>query len=283
MNFLRKSGSLVAVWIKSLATAAQYSFCSGSRSHGTNIVMTHFMQRSLVKILDTVVFKSPDQLLVLTLSVTIFVDCSPYTFNILRCSAWCRPSRTWITFNRFSTIFEAFVLHFYLCCTHCIIPKSLLNHPNSFREVMFKLNAKFDANSLLYLLSHFECHGHTVHMLTQWGLLPPLTSTVKSLLFMHMHSSPWLPGYINVTWTILHVLTILDFFWTDLKQWICIKFCVKLQHSFAEILDNWEGHCYRQLIIGSFIAITHLLMYPILYRDFWQNIKSPRLLSLSAD
>ena len=31
---------------------------------------------------------------------------------------------------------------------------------------------------------------HTVHMLIQWHLLPPLTSTVKSLLFIHVHSSP---------------------------------------------------------------------------------------------
>ena len=52
-----------------------------------------------------------------------------------------------------------------------------------------KLNAKFDAGLLLYSLSHFECNGHTVHMLTQQHLLPPLTSTVKSSLFMHAHSS----------------------------------------------------------------------------------------------
>ena len=64
----------------------------------------------------------------------------------------------------------------------------LLNHWNSFRGGMFKLNAKFDADLLLYSLSHFECDGHTVHMLTQWCLPPPLTSTVKSILFMHMHS-----------------------------------------------------------------------------------------------
>ena len=44
---------------------------------------------------------------------------------------------------------------------------------NSFHGWMFKLNAKCDADSLLYLLSHFECNGHTVHMLTQWCLLPP--------------------------------------------------------------------------------------------------------------
>ena len=55
---------------------------------------------------------------------------------------------------------------------------------------MFKLRAKFHADVLLYSLSHFECNGHTVHMLTQWCLPPPLISTVKLLLFMPAHSSP---------------------------------------------------------------------------------------------
>ena len=55
---------------------------------------------------------------------------------------------------------------------------------------MFKLNTKFDAYSLLYLLSHSECDGHTAHMLTQQHLLPPLTSTVKLSLFTHACSSP---------------------------------------------------------------------------------------------
>ena len=67
---------------------------------------------------------------------------------------------------------------------------SLLNHLNIFCRRMFKLNAKFDADLLLYLLSHFECDSHTVHMLTQWCLPPPLTSAVKSSLFMNAHSSP---------------------------------------------------------------------------------------------
>ena len=35
---------------------------------------------------------------------------------------------------------------------------------SSFPGGKFKLNAKFDADSLLYSLSHFECDGHTVHM-----------------------------------------------------------------------------------------------------------------------
>ena len=58
---------------------------------------------------------------------------------------------------------------------------SLLNHPNSFHGGMFKVSAKFDADLLLYLLSHFNFDGHTVHMLTQQCLLPPVTSKVKSL------------------------------------------------------------------------------------------------------
>ena len=55
---------------------------------------------------------------------------------------------------------------------------------------MFKLNAKFDADSLFYSFSHFECDGHTVQMLIQQHLPPSLTSTVKSSLFTHAHSSP---------------------------------------------------------------------------------------------
>ena len=111
-------------------------------------------------------------------------------FSMLRCSDFCRPSRTWITFNRFLTMSDVLVLHFYLCCTHCIIAKSCLNYLNSFCGAMFKLNTKFDADLWLYLLSHFECDSHTVHILTQWCLSPPLTSTVKSSLFTYAHSRP---------------------------------------------------------------------------------------------
>ena len=80
--------------------------------------------------------------------------------------------------------------HFYLHCTHYIVPKRLLNHPNSFCGGMFKLHTKYDADSLLYLLTHFECDGHTVHVFAQQPLPHPLTSTVKSSLFTPVHSSP---------------------------------------------------------------------------------------------
>ena len=77
-----------------------------------------------------------------------------------------------------------------MCCNSLHHPESLLNHLNNFHRGMFKLHAKFDADSLLYLLSHFECNGCTVHMLTQRHLPPPLTSTVNLSLLTHAHSSP---------------------------------------------------------------------------------------------
>ena len=75
----------------------------------------------------------------------------------------------------------------------------LLNHPNSFPGGMFKLNAKFDADSLLYSV----ILGVMVTQYT-WSLKkhlpPPLTSTVKSSLFKHVFPihPPWLPDYKDV-------------------------------------------------------------------------------------
>ena len=136
--------------------------------------------------------ESPGQLLVLTLSV---IDL-----------CWLQPIQCWNVFGYVllvagllehgllstdsRTIFEGFMTHFYLCCPHYIIPESLLNHPNSFLRGMFKLNTKSDADYLYYSLSRFECHSHTVHILTQCCPPHPLTSTVKLPLFTHVHFSP---------------------------------------------------------------------------------------------
>ena len=43
----------------------------------------------------------------------------------------------------------------------------------SFHGEMFKRNTRCNADSLLHLLSHFECDSHTVHMLTQWASTTP--------------------------------------------------------------------------------------------------------------
>ena len=85
----------------------------------------------------------------------------------------------------------------------------LLNCANSFHGGMLKLNTKFDADSLVYLLSHFECDGHTVHMPLD-GVYCPHWLVQWSHHCSHMCISvhcPWLPGHINVTQTVLVILT----------------------------------------------------------------------------
>ena len=125
---------------------------------------------------------------------------------------------------------------------------------------MFKRNAKFDADFLLYSLSHFECDGHTAHMLTQWCLLSPLTSTVKSSLFTHVHSSPLslaarLHGchrnhcYINNGWTFS-------------KQTVCVCVCVCVERERETLRQNftyiymYKMHIYICIHIYVFTYIN---------------------------
>ena len=89
----------------------------------------------------------------------------------------------------------------------------LLNHLSSFYRGRFKLTAKFDADSLLYSLSFWmwwlhSTHAHststTPHWLVQWN-------HHCSCMCLPVHS-PWLPGYINVTQTIVVILTMTGLF-----------------------------------------------------------------------
>ena len=73
--------------------------------------------------------------------------------------------------------------------TSCPQLRGLLNHADSFHGGMFKLNPKIWCRFVV-LLTQLECNNHTEHVLTQWCLPPSLTSTGKSSLFMHVHSSP---------------------------------------------------------------------------------------------
>ena len=113
---------------------------------------------------------------------------------------------------------------------------------------MFKLNAKCDEDSLLYLLGHFEWDDHTVHLLTQQHLPSPLTNTVNSSLFTQAHSSPLSLAaklhrchadrshYINNGWTfsrqtsykcvcILHDIFPLTF-WCIFFQYVCVHILI---------------------------------------------------------
>ena len=122
MNFLRKFGSLVVVWIKLLATAAQYSFWSSSRSHRTNFATTCFMPRSCIKISDTVVFGIPrsDSS---SRTITDLYDCSPCTLNILRCSACCRlPERGSLSTHSWPSLKH--LCHTFICTALALSPKA---------------------------------------------------------------------------------------------------------------------------------------------------------------
>ena len=90
---------------------------------------------------------------------------------------------------------------------------SLLNHLNSFHGGMFNLNAKFDADSLLYsVMPNAVATEYT--WLTQW-CLPPHWPVQGSRHCSHLHISlhaPWLPGHINVMQTVLIMLTMAGLF-----------------------------------------------------------------------
>ena len=119
--------------------------------------------------------------------------------NCTRCDAW------------------AGVLSWWSCQSPVVHSYSLLNHLNSFQGGMLKLHTKSDADSLLCSLSHLECGGHTVHMVTQQHLLPSLSSTVKSSLFTCAFQSTLLGCQVTLMSRkpFLHLLQ-LAFFWRDL-------------------------------------------------------------------
>ena len=90
---------------------------------------------------------------------------------------------------------------------------SLLNHPNRDHRGIFKLNTKYDADSLLYsvilnaMATQYTCSLNGIshsHWLVEWN-------SQCSHLRIPVHS-PGLPGYINVTQTILIILSMARLF-----------------------------------------------------------------------
>ena len=60
------------------------------------------------------------------------------------------------------------------------------------------------------------------------------------------------------------------------EQWICIKFFIKLKHSSVETIQLiQEDLSYGQLVIGSFITTTRLLMHHISCRVFSKTSNHP--------
>ena len=112
------------------------------------------------------------------------------------------------------------MMHEWACCldeaaNHLPVVHSCshLNHPNTFCRGMFRLNATLDAAPLLFSVilnvktTRYTCSLNSIywpHWLVQW-------SSHWSCMCIPVHSS-WLPGYMDVTKTILIILTIVGVF-----------------------------------------------------------------------
>ena len=80
-------------------------------------------------------------------------------------------------------------VHWWSCQSPVAHSCSLLNHLNSLHRGMLKFNAVFDAYSLFYSQLFWMWWPHATHAHSV-ASTAPLTSTVKSSLFTHVHSSP---------------------------------------------------------------------------------------------
>ena len=132
---------------------------------------------------------------------------------------------------------------------------------------MFKLNANSDADSFLCLLSHFKCDGHTVHILTQWCPPPPLTSTLQSSLFTHVHSSP-LSLAARLHWCCTVILTMVGLFpdrphmqrnivqwtewpWNVIRGWGGVKGLLKLDYWEVVVIKEWDAWNWDIEVAGN--------------------------------
>ena len=55
----------------------------------------------------------------------------------------------------------------------------------------------------------------------------------------------------------------------QVEQRVCMKFCIKFEHSSGHYSDDAEGRSYGQLVIGSFIITMCPFVQNILCRVFW--------------
>ena len=60
-----------------------------------------------------------------------------------------------------------------------------------------------------------------------------------------------------------------------LEQWICNKFCIKVEHYSRNYYYDSEGCSYEKLVIGSFIMTTHLLMHHVCAEFFGEAANHP--------
>ena len=126
MTFLRKSISLVAVWLKSVSICSMmflllwYQKLWNRFCHNTFIML-----RSCIKISHVVVLGIPRS--VSGSHTVIHQSWFIAPIHVQHSQVFClfRASTVWITFNRFLTIFEAFAAHFYGTALSALFPKAI--------------------------------------------------------------------------------------------------------------------------------------------------------------
>ena len=78
---------------------------------------------------------------------------------------------------------------------------------------MFKFNAKFEADLLLYSLSHFECEGHTIHTHGHSMTSTAPTDQCSEVVIVHTCAFQFtLLGSVDVLQTVLIILTMAGLF-----------------------------------------------------------------------
>ena len=126
----------------------------------------------------------------------------------------------WVTFNRFSTIFEAFVPHFYLCIssfskTFWIIQIVSVEECSSLTQNLMQIRCSTRSVILNVTASQYTCSLNGITTPTDWGgdFTWPQWSHYCSHVYIPVHS-PWtsMPGYIDVTQAVLIMLTMVGHF-----------------------------------------------------------------------
>ena len=95
------------------------------------------------------------------------------------------------------------------------------------------------------LLAHFECDTHIGHMLTGHNLPPPLTSTVKSSLFMHAYSSP------------LSLAARLHGCCTRCSGYVSNGWTFSRETSYMRLLNVCKSHDFCHMCALSFVPTWH--------------------------
>ena len=219
-DLLRKSGSLAVVWIKSLAAAPQYSFCSGRRSYRMKFAMTSFMPRSCVKILDIVVFGIPRSASGSHTVIHWFLliaahTCSTFSGDLLVAGLPERGSLSTDSLPSWKRL-----CHTFICAA------LIASSPKGFWII--QIVSAEECSSLTQNLMQIHCSTHSVIlnvMVTQYtyslnSIYHPRWLVQWSCHCSHMHipvHSLWLPGSIDVAWTVLIILTMPGLFLDRLR------------------------------------------------------------------